>query len=242
MIAFIDHNHPHFPTPQPQTLREDGLVAVSEHINADMILAAYQKGIFPWYADEQLVYWFATQPRFVLRPQWLNISRSLAKNLRHKPYRITLNHDFANVMSHCANTPRPNQNGTWITPSFQAAYGALHQLGFAHSFECWLPENNGWQLAGGFYGVQIGRVFYGESMFAHTKDASKIAFATALPFLQQSGIQLIDCQQKTEHLARFGAREMDLWAFIDELNHLNQQKTSSSFKAQIIIENNIQAA
>lgn len=239
MIAFIDDKQPVFPQPNIQTLREDGLIAVSQNITASMIINAYQNGIFPWYSDEQFVYWFATHPRFVLRPQWLKISRSLGKTLRNKPYRITLNQAFNQVIRSCANTKRPNQNGTWISPDFQAAYCALHHLGFAHSFECWLPENDKWQLAGGFYGVKIGSVFYGESMFAHIKDASKIAFACAVPFLQQAGIQLIDCQQKTEHLARFGAKEMNLQVFINELHQLNTQTIQNSFAPQIIVHHTV---
>lgn len=184
----------------------DGLVAVSLDLAPERLLAAYPKGIFPWFGEKGVFYWFCTAPRFVLRPEDLHIGRSLRKTLRHKPYQVWVNRDFSAVMRACAEAKRPEQDGTWIAPDFQVAYGDLHQRGAAHSFECYYPDDTGaWQLAGGLYGVQIGQVFFGESMFANQADASKIAFAYAVGYLAACGVRLIDCQQESHHLARFGA-------------------------------------
>lgn len=202
-------------------LREDACVAVSETLTPVMIFNAYQRGIFPWYEDENWVYWFATHPRFVLYPEKLHISHSLKKAIRKKLYDITINQSFEEVMASCASSLRKNQEGTWISERFQAAYTALHRMGYAHSFEYRQPESQ--ELLGGFYGVQIGRVFYGESMFAKVADASKIAFAIAVPFLQKAGIALIDCQQETEYLKSFGAELRPLSDFIAEIRILNLQ-------------------
>lgn len=202
-------------------LREDGCVAVSETLTPVMIFNAYQRGIFPWYEDENWVYWFATHPRFVLHPEKLHISHSLKKAIRKKSYDITINQSFEEVMASCASSLRKNQEGTWISERFQVAYTTLHRMGYAHSFEYRQPESQ--ELLGGFYGVQIGRVFYGESMFAKVADASKIAFAIAVPFLQKAGIALIDCQQETEYLKSFGAELCPLPDFIAEIRILNLQ-------------------
>lgn len=220
MPIFLPPRSTHFPEPLHHR-DADGLVCIGKGITPEQILAAYRLGIFPWFSDGPYVYWFATHPRTVLQPENLHIGRSLAKTLKKQPYRITVNTDFAAVIAACAAKIRPEQNGTWIAPAFQAAYTALHQLGHAHSFEARLPENG--ELVGGFYGVQIGRVFYGESMFADRPDASKTAFATAVPHLASLGIALIDCQQATEHLLRFGAHNITLAEFQAALKQLNPQ-------------------
>lgn len=238
MIPLLPANTTQFPNPAIHRT-EDGLIAVTQTISPTLLQVAYRQGIFPWYRDCQYVYWFATDPRFVLLPEQLNISRSLAKTMRNKTYRVTVNHAFAQVIANCAQTPRPNQDGTWIAPEFQAAYTALHQQGNAHSFECWLPENGAWQLAGGLYGVQIGRVFYGESMYAHAPDTSKIAFVHAVHYLQNCGIELIDCQQKSDHLARFGATSVAFTDFQAVLKQLNPQPLQQEIVAQIIAENGV---
>ncbi|UOP04389.1 leucyl/phenylalanyl-tRNA--protein transferase [Conchiformibius kuhniae] len=202
--------HDDFPDPRPALARaEHAPVCATDRLDAQRILAAYRRGIFPWYSDRDYFYWFATAPRAVLRPEGLHIPRSLAKTLRNTAYRITVNRDFAAVIAACAAVPRPEQDGTWIAPAFQTAYTALHRIGHAHSFECWRRDRTGREiLAGGLYGVQIGAVFYGESMFARLPDASKTAFACAVPYLAQCGIRLIDCQQHTAHLHRFGAHTL----------------------------------
>ena len=214
--------HDTFPDPRYGIAHYDGLVAISMDLAPHRLLAAYQRGIFPWFSQDGGFFWFCTDPRAVLLPAKLHISKSLRKTLRNKPYRITVNHAFSTVIQACANIPRTQQAGSWITPEFQTAYCTLHRLGHAHSFECWYPDEHGqWNLAGGFYGVQIGRVFYGESMFAHQADASKIAFACAVPYLQDCGIELIDCQQNTAHLARFGSELMAFDDFERALQDLN---------------------
>ena len=182
------------------------MVGISRDLDTGRLLSAYRQGVFPWFSEDGWFFWHTIDPRAVIVPENLHIGRSLAKTLRNKPYRVTVNQCFETVIAHCAAFPRPGQDGTWIVPEFQAAYTELHRLGHAHSFECFYPDETGrLKLAGGFYGVQIGRVFYGESMFALEPDASKIAFARAVPFLAGLGIELIDCQQDTLHMHRFGS-------------------------------------
>ena len=203
-IPFLAPRDYRFPDPSYALAECDGLVGVSGDLDTGRLLSAYGQGIFPWFSRDGWFFWYAVAPRAVIVPENLHIGRSLAKTLRHKPYRVTVNRCFEKVIAHCANVPRPEQDGTWIEPAFQTAYLKLHHQGNAHSFECWLPDEQGkMQLAGGFYGVQIGCVFYGESMFALRPDASKIAFACAVPFLADLGVALIDCQQDTEHNAPF---------------------------------------
>lgn len=237
-IPFISAACPVFPEYSPAQDKHDGLVCVSDALTPEMLLAAYRKGIFPWFSEHGLFYWFAQHPRAVLLPERLHIGRSLAKTLRNKSYRISANACFANVIAACAQVPRPEQGGTWITPDFQAAYTALHRMGHAHSFECWLPDAAGqWQLAGGFYGVQIGSVFYGESMFALRADASKITFARAVPFLADCGIRLIDCQQDTAHLARFGSQLMPFETFRAWLKEWNDVGLRREIGQGVVAEN-----
>ncbi|MDO4433430.1 MAG: leucyl/phenylalanyl-tRNA--protein transferase [Alysiella sp.] len=236
MVYWVEKAADFYP-PDWEHLDETGCVAVSAGLNADLLQAAYRVGVFPWYQDEQYVYWFTQHPRAVLLPENMRISRSLAKTLRHTDYRVSLNRVFAQVIAHCATVPRVGQSGTWISPDFQAAYTQLYDLGYAHSFECWLPENGEWILAGGFYGVQMGAVFYGESMFALRSNASKIAFACAVPYLAQCGIRLIDCQQDTEHMARFGSQLMDLHDFRAALQVLNVVPLNQEMGVCIVAEN-----
>lgn len=204
-----------FPDPRCVPADSQGvkLVALSYELTADLLLAAYPRGIFPWYREQGFFFWFATAPRAVLYPHKLHLPRSLRKTLRGGGYRVAVNHDFAGVVAACAAVGRKGQEGTWITPEFQLAYTELHRRGFAHSFECYRADGAGGEvLAGGLYGVQIGSVFFGESMFARQSDASKTAFACAVPYLAECGVALIDCQQDTAHLARFGS---ELLAFDD---------------------------
>lgn len=223
-VPFLYPQDYRFPNPDYALAECDGLVGISQDLDTNRLLSAYRQGIFPWYSQHGLFYWFATAPRTVLLPAKLHISKSLAKTLRNKPYWVTVNQAFTQVISQCSAVARPGQDGTWITPEFQTAYTALHRQGYAHSFECWYPDENGrLKLVGGFYGVQIGSVFYGESMFALAPDASKIAFACAVPFLANCGVQLIDCQQDTEHLKRFGSQNMDFHEFQTALTVWNEQ-------------------
>lgn len=214
MIPWIRAGQP-FP-PLHSALREpSGLLAASTELRADHLLEAYKNGIFPWYSPGEPVLWWSPDPRMTLTTAELKIPRSLAKVRRHRAWRITFDQAFSQVIQHCANTPRPGQNGTWITSEVIAAYTELHRQGYAHSVETWYDH----QLVGGLYGIAIGKMFYGESMFAHQADASKLAFVTLVEHLHQAGFKMIDCQVYTDHLARFGAYEIPREAFITHLRH-----------------------
>jgi leucyl/phenylalanyl-tRNA--protein transferase len=178
----------------------NGLLAVGGDLSPGRLLAAYRRGIFPWYSDDQPILWWSPHPRVILRPEELKVSRSLAKTLRNKPFEVTFDRAFERVMRACAE-PRADGLGTWITEEMVAAYVELHRLGHAHSAECWLEG----ELVGGLYGLAIGRVFFGESMFARRTDASKVAFAHLVRHLRAWGFGLIDCQVGTEHLLSLGA-------------------------------------
>jgi len=199
---WIDSNDPEIAFPDVElALRDpDGLLALGGDLSVPRLLHAYRLGIFPWFGARQPILWWSPDPRLVLYPHDLHISRSLAKTLRRDRFRVTLDRDFPAVIKHCA-APRPGQAGTWITPEMQTAYTELHVAGYAHSVECWLDD----QLAGGLYGVAIGRIFFGESMFARAPDASKVAFVRLIRELQRREFRLIDCQVHTGHLASLGA-------------------------------------
>lgn len=193
---------PVFPPVDSALDEPNGLLAAGGDLTPRRLLAAYADGIFPWYSRGEPILWWSPDPRMVLFPDEIKVSRSLAKNLRHKAYEVRLDTAFDAVMSACAQAPRDGQAGTWITAEMCAAYGRLHALGFAHSVETWIDG----QLKGGLYGVAIGRAFYGESMFARATDASKIALAHLGVQLRRLGFGIIDCQMETEHLASLGAR------------------------------------
>lgn len=230
-IPFFPPGDYRFPDPRSALQENDGLVGMSADLDTARLLSAYPLGIFPWFEENGLFFWFATAPRTVLRPERIRIGRSLAKSLRNKPYTVTANQNFSAVINACSQVARPAQSGSWIGPTFRQAYTALHEAGHAHSFECWYPDGeNGPELAGGFYGVQIGRIFFGESMFALRPDASKIAFACAVPYLAGCGIELIDCQQDTEHLARFGSEQMDFDDFQTSIAGLTRQNLDRPIK------------
>ena len=178
----------------------DGLLAMGGKLSTDWLLHAYRRGIFPWYGPGQPILWWSPDPRLVLFPEKLHISRSLAKTLRQNKFSVTLDTAFSDVIAACAQT-RPAQSGTWITPEMQAAFINLHHEGHAHSAECWYDG----KLAGGLYGVAIGTIFFGESMFTEVTDASKVAFVALVRQLECWGYRLIDCQIHTEHLANLGA-------------------------------------
>ena len=203
-----------FPDVATAQREREGLVAVGGDLSPQRLLAAYRQGIFPWYDEEHPIMWWAFAERMVLQTEALHCGRSLQKLLRNRPYRVTVDCAFDPVIRRCAHTYRRGQNGTWLTREMQQAYRTLHQLGHAHSFEYWYPADDGsWHLGGGLYGVMIGRIFYGESMFAHVNDASKIAFAHAVGYLKRLGVPLIDCQIHTEHLARLGAAPISFAEF-----------------------------
>jgi leucyl/phenylalanyl-tRNA--protein transferase len=180
-----------------------GLLAVGGDLSAERLLAAYRMGIFPWYSEGEPILWWSPNPRFVLFPGELRISRSMRQFLRKGVLRISFDEAFPAVVAACRK-PRPGQEGTWITPEMQAAYGRLHELGYAHSVEAW----QGRTLVGGLYGVSLGRAFFGESMFSTLSNASKAALITLVTRLGEWGFDLIDCQVETPHLASLGARPL----------------------------------
>lgn len=200
---WIPHNAPpnDFPPVHAALDEPDGLLAIGGDLRPERLVTAYMRGIFPWYGEDQPILWWSPDPRMVLFPEFLKVSRSLRKNIRNGGFTITLDRAFTTVMERCASVPRPLQDGTWITEEMSAAYGQLHELGVAHSVECWREE----ELVGGLYGLALGKVFFGESMFAEASNASKVAFSVFVRQLQLWGYELIDCQVYTEHLESLGA-------------------------------------
>ncbi len=194
-----------FPVFPPAHLAEaGGLLAVGGDLSPERLIVAYRSGIFPWYSEGEPIWWHTPDPRFVLEPSRLHIPRSLKKIIRRGDYEIRLDTAFREVMNRCGKVKRPGQRGTWITKEMSRAYQSLHELGVAHSAEAWREG----KLVGGVYGVSLGDMYFGESMFADAPDASKAAFVVLVRWMQGQGIQLIDSQVHTEHLARFGA---DFW-------------------------------
>lgn len=211
MIPWLRKNSP-FPPLSHALAEPNGLLAAGGDLSAERLIEAYRQGIFPWYSADQPLLWWSPDPRMVLYPRELKISRSLGKRLRRRDYTVRVDSAFATVMRACA-APRDAQAGTWITDEMIAAYGELHRRGIAHSVETWIDG----ALAGGLYGVSLGRMFYGESMFTRVTDASKLALAHLARQLERWQFGLIDCQMQTGHLASLGAREIPRAAFIREM-------------------------
>jgi leucyl/phenylalanyl-tRNA--protein transferase len=214
VIPRVDNDTP-FP-PLESALREpNGLLAAGGDLSPQRLIEAYKRGIFPWFNPGDPILWWSPDPRMVLFPDELKISRSLRKTLKTPPYEIRVDTAFRQVMEACA-APRDGHSGTWITPAMIAAYTELHRQGLAHSVETWM---NG-KLVGGLYGISLGRMFYGESMFSLATDASKIAFVHLVRQLERWGFGMIDCQMKTAHLASLGAREIPRAEFSQKLSEL----------------------
>ena len=188
----------------------DGLLAIGGDLSVTRLLNAYRAGIFPWFSDNQPILWWSPDPRTLLFPERLHVSRSLRKSLRRQTCHVTFDTAFEEVIRHCAVTPRTGQDGTWITNEMLHAYCELHRQGHAHSVEVW----HGDELAGGLYGVAIGDAFYGDAMFSHRRDASKIALVKLVDKLAAAGFLFIDCQVVTDHLLSLGAETVDRTAFL----------------------------
>lgn len=204
---------PHSPFPDPRTAPGDVPLAWGNALTPELVREAYYQGIFPWYDDNSPVLWWSPDPRCVLFPEEFRISKNLRKTLRRPEWSVSFDTDFPSVIRACAEMPRPGQGGTWITGDIVAAYTALHRAGLAHSAEVrWDGE-----LVGGLYGVAVGRVFCGESMFHRKTDASKVALAHLVGRLREAGFVLIDCQQETPHLKSLGARAIPRGEFLDIL-------------------------
>ena len=203
MIPYLG---PSTPFPPVESAREDlgGLLAVGGSLAPDRILDAYRQGIFPWGTVDGQPLWYSPNPRMVLFPTEFRLTRSLGRTLRSGRFEVRFDTDFRGVIERCAATPRPGQNGTWITDEMNAAYVRLHELGWTHSVETYIAG----ELVGGLYGMAIGRMFYGESMFSHRTDASKVAFAHLVRYLVDNQFGMIDCQMYTDHLASLGGREI----------------------------------
>jgi len=198
-----------FPPVSRALTRPNGLLCAGGDLSPQRVLLAYRHGIFPWYSEGEPLLWWSPDPRMVLMPSELRLSRSLRKRLRKHDYSIRCDSSFCDVMAACA-APRENASGTWIVPEMQAAYGRLHELGYAHCVETWTDGH----LTGGLYGVAIGRAFYGESMFSRATDASKIALAHLARYLVHRKFAVVDCQMSTAHLASLGAREIPRNEFV----------------------------
>ena len=205
--------------PDPRQADASGLLGVGGDLTPGRLLLGYRSGIFPWYSKGQPILWWSPDPRMVLFPDDLHVPRSLGKIVRRLDYRVTLDGAFERVIQRCASTPRPGQDGTWITNEMLAAYRLLHELGFAHSCEAWRGD----ELVGGLYGVAVGTLFSGESMFADAPDASKVAFVRLMDQLRAWEFGLVDCQVHTAHLERFGAVEVPREVYLDAIRPLVDQ-------------------
>jgi leucyl/phenylalanyl-tRNA---protein transferase len=223
---------PVFPPVELALAEPNGLLAAGGDLSPARILAAYRQGIFPWYSAGEPILWWSPDPRMVLFPAELKISRSLAKVLRNKPYEVTLDTIFAEVIGACAGTPRDGQSGTWITAEMQAAYCKLHELGYAHSVEVWMAG----KLVGGLYGMALGHAFYGESMFSWRTNASKIALAHLCLHLQRRGFGIIDCQMETTHLASLGARPIPRSEFVALLSRATKADFPGKWPADAVCD------
>jgi len=214
MIHWLQSDEP-FPPVHSALAEPNGLLAAGGDLSAERLIEAYRQGIFPWFSDGEPILWWSPDPRMVLVPAEIKVTRSLAKVLRNRVFEVRADSAFREVMQACAE-PRANQRGTWISDGMIGAYHALHRRGIAHSIETWIDG----ELAGGLYGVAIGRMFYGESMFTRAPDASKIALVHLARQLQRWGFELIDCQMHTAHLERMGGREVPRVAFMRKLGEL----------------------
>jgi leucyl/phenylalanyl-tRNA--protein transferase len=217
VIPFLEPDEP-FP-PVEFALRDpNGLLAAGADLSPERLLDAYARGIFPWFGDDDPLLWWSPDPRMVLAVSDIRVSRSLRRVLRSGRFDVTMDTAFAEVMAGCAE-PRAEQDGTWITPEMTRAYGRLAALGFAHSVEVWSDG----RLAGGLYGVAIGRMFFGESMFSRVSDASKVALVHLVRQLERWGLPIIDCQMSTPHLASLGARDVARADFLRDVARLVRQ-------------------
>ncbi|MCB0853032.1 MAG: leucyl/phenylalanyl-tRNA--protein transferase [Bacteroidetes bacterium] len=191
----------------------NGIIAVGGDLSPERLILAYESGIFPWFSERDPIIWWSPDPRCVLFPQNLKVSKSMRQVMRKDKFSITYDHAFRVVIAACRKAPRPGQNGTWITPDMLEAYDVLHRKGYAHSVEVWENE----ELVGGLYGVSLGKCFFGESMFARVSNASKVGFITLVRDLIEKGFELIDCQVYTEHLVSLGAEEISRRDFLKKL-------------------------
>jgi leucyl/phenylalanyl-tRNA---protein transferase len=226
MIPFLNRATP-FPPPEFALRSPDGLLCAGADLSVDRLLQAYRRGIFPWYSAGEPILWWSPDPRMVLFTDEVHVSRSLRRCLNTSRFEVRTDTAFRQVMESCAATPRPGQEGTWILPEMIDAYCALHELGHAHSVETWMDG----ELAGGIYGVQVGRMFFGESMFHVVANASKVALVHLAWRLKHMGVPLMDCQQKTPHVQSMGGRCLSRRQFTRILETLVHQKAGDGWKS-----------
>ncbi|SFG58420.1 leucyl/phenylalanyl-tRNA--protein transferase [Neptunomonas qingdaonensis] len=225
MIPWLHPTHLTFPDTATALDEPDGLLAAGGDLTPKRLLAAYRHGIFPWFSDDDPILWWSPNPRCVLLPDQIHISRSMRKHLKKHDYSVTFDTAFSEVIRACAST-REATTGTWISADMQKAYSELHQQGHAHSVEVWQNQ----QLIGGLYGLGIGKLFFGESMFSLQKNASKIAFIALCQQLEKWGYPLIDCQVHNSHLESLGATNIPRNEFIDYIRHYIDSKTSHDWR------------
>ncbi|MGE8416271.1 MAG: leucyl/phenylalanyl-tRNA--protein transferase [Pseudomonas sp.] len=224
MLTWLQRNNLAFP-PLEKAMREpNGLLAAGGDLSAERLVQAYRHGCFPWFSEGQPILWWSPDPRTVLFPDELHVSRSLGKLLRKQRYQVTFDQDFAAVISACA-APRTYADGTWISEAMQQAYLRLHRQGHAHSVEVWDQGT----LVGGLYGLAMGQLFFGESMFSRADNASKVGFATLVEQLKAWGFVLVDCQMPTDHLHSLGARAITRTEFADYLKHHLDQPSRATW-------------
>ena len=217
--------------PHPNEADENGIVAWGGDLNPARIIRAYQSGIFPWYAKDEPILWWSPNPRLIMELDDFKISKSLKKSLKKFSYKFNAN--FSLVMQNCASKRRKGQNGTWIQKDVVQAYEALHSMGLAHSIESYLDG----KLVGGLYGLSIGKVFCGESMFANESDASKSAYAVLIKHLKKWGYDFIDCQVPTNHLKSLGAKEVSREYFLNRLERVNTKDVEHTWSIDLSIIN-----
>lgn len=230
-VFWLDEESLDFPAPELAT--PEGIIAVGGDLSAERLLRAYSEGIFPWFNEGDPILWWSPDPRFVLFPNELVVSRSMRPYFNQKKFQVSFDHDFEGVMRNCQQSNRNGQSGdTWITEDMIQAYVQVHRLGYAHSVEVWQGD----ELVGGLYGISLGKIFFGESMFAKVSNASKYGFITLVQNLREKGFVLIDCQQQTQHLGSLGARPISRKSFLQYLEENKKQETLTGSWTQFFAE------
>lgn len=230
-VFWLDDESLDFPAPELAT--PEGIIAVGGDLSAERLLTAYSEGIFPWFNEGDPILWWSPDPRFVLFPDELVVSRSMRPYFNQKKFQVTFDRDFEGVMRNCQQSNRNGQSGdTWITEDMIQAYVQIHHLGYAHSVEVWQGD----EQVGGLYGISLGKIFFGESMFAKVSNASKYGFITLVQNLREKGFVLIDCQQQTQHLGSLGARPISRKSFLQYLEENKKQETLTGSWTQFFAE------
>jgi len=227
-----------FRFPEPQRATPEGILASGGNLSPGMLISAYRQGVFPWYSDNDPILWWCPDPRFVVFLSEIHVSKSMRKVLRKRRFRVTIDCRFEAVIDECAKTPRAHQSGTWITDDMRAAYVRLHQLGYAHSCEAW----DGDELVGGLYGVAVGKIFFGESMFSHFPNASKTAFILLARFLQSNDFTLMDSQVRTAHVETLGGKEIPRGEFLELVRAHTARPGLEDWSSQFHEESVVKAA